>query len=289
MIENLFLSAGAMKAGTTWLYERLKDHPDIFFTPEKEIHYFANVAGIERQLSYRNRLLKLKEVIEKCSGGNPKFISKHVGEISWYAKYAGKEKIDGSWYESLFEGNSDKKYCADFSNLYCQMDRKGWAHAKTLSNNIKVIYTLRDPLERLWSHYKFHHKWVGKEDSVIDDGLGLFEETLGKPWFYKNSSYLENFNNIVDGVGKENVMLLYFEDFRENPQREADKIAEFLGITKFAVPEKSRNEKTNATKDIMFPDEWKKVAKLKLSCYADECKKAGLWHPNWQEVDDEEN
>eukprot|EP00493_Phyllostaurus_siculus_P000433 UN00435 len=36
MIDNLFLSVGAMKAGTTWLYEQLKNHPEIHFTPEKE-------------------------------------------------------------------------------------------------------------------------------------------------------------------------------------------------------------------------------------------------------------
>jgi len=42
MINNLFLSVGAMKAGTTWLYKQLQYHPEIYFTPEKEIHYFAN-------------------------------------------------------------------------------------------------------------------------------------------------------------------------------------------------------------------------------------------------------
>lgn len=56
MIENLFLSVGAMKVGTTWLYGQLKDHPDIHFTPEKEIHYFANKVGIESQLSHVNRI-----------------------------------------------------------------------------------------------------------------------------------------------------------------------------------------------------------------------------------------
>jgi hypothetical protein len=83
MIENLFLSVGAMKAGTTWLYEQLKDHPEIYFTPEKEIHYFANKVGIENQLNHRNRILKLKDVMQKYANGNPKFISEHLDEISW--------------------------------------------------------------------------------------------------------------------------------------------------------------------------------------------------------------
>ena len=40
IINRLFLGAGAMKAGTTWLYDLLNRHPQIYFTPEKELHYF---------------------------------------------------------------------------------------------------------------------------------------------------------------------------------------------------------------------------------------------------------
>jgi hypothetical protein len=39
MLPN-FLIIGAEKAGTTWLYDRLKRHPDIFMPEVKEIHYF---------------------------------------------------------------------------------------------------------------------------------------------------------------------------------------------------------------------------------------------------------
>jgi arylsulfatase A-like enzyme len=35
-----FLGIGAQKAGTTWLYEQLKRHPDISFPAEKEVHFW---------------------------------------------------------------------------------------------------------------------------------------------------------------------------------------------------------------------------------------------------------
>jgi hypothetical protein len=40
LLDNLFIGAGAMKAGTTWLYSLLETHPEIYFSYEKEIHYF---------------------------------------------------------------------------------------------------------------------------------------------------------------------------------------------------------------------------------------------------------
>jgi len=35
-----FLGIGAQKAGTTWLYENLKQHPDLYFPPMKEVHFW---------------------------------------------------------------------------------------------------------------------------------------------------------------------------------------------------------------------------------------------------------
>ncbi len=35
-----FLGIGAQKAGTTWLHECLRRHPEVYLPPEKELHYF---------------------------------------------------------------------------------------------------------------------------------------------------------------------------------------------------------------------------------------------------------
>jgi hypothetical protein len=35
-----FLGIGAQKSGTTWLYENLRCHPDLFLPDKKELHYF---------------------------------------------------------------------------------------------------------------------------------------------------------------------------------------------------------------------------------------------------------
>ncbi|HYY79159.1 MAG TPA: sulfotransferase [Actinomycetes bacterium] len=40
MLPN-FLVIGAMKAGTTSLYRYLREHPQVFMPPEKELHFFA--------------------------------------------------------------------------------------------------------------------------------------------------------------------------------------------------------------------------------------------------------
>ena len=59
-----FIVPGAQKAGTTWLFECLQGHPDIFVPKEKELHYFCapdlcrhstNTKGIDWYLSHFSR------------------------------------------------------------------------------------------------------------------------------------------------------------------------------------------------------------------------------------------
>jgi hypothetical protein len=265
MIDNLFLSVGAMKAGTTWLYEQLKNHPEIHFTPEKEIHYFANKVGIEKQLNHRNRIIKLKEVLQKTAAGNPKFISKNLEEISWYSEYAREAEISNEWYESLFRFNPDKKYCADFSNLYCQMDTDGWDNVRKVAKNIKVIYTLRDPLERLWSHYKFHMKWVNREDEALEVGFEHFKELLDKHFFWVNAEYANNYKLLKKSLADDELMILYFEDFRERPIDMLNEVQRFLGIEEIAPDEALLNKKVNKTKSFNLPETWREYAIQKLN------------------------
>lgn len=284
MISNLFLSVGAMKAGTTWLFEQLRDHPDIYFTPEKEIHYFTDMAGIDPQLSHVSRVNKLQAFLKYYSGDSIQHLCDNLENVSWFSDYAQKEDIDDNWYKNLFRFNPGKKYCADFSNIYCQMSSAHWARAYGVTDRLKVIYTLRDPLSRIWSHYKFHMKWTGHEDEVISMGFENFKFILNEPWFWVNAEYARNYTSLLQGLRKDDLLVLYFEDFRLNPQHELDRVQEFLEISKIEIPEDKLKAKVNDTKEFRFPEEWKGYALNKLKPICNEMKDLGIWHPNWKDL-----
>jgi len=44
MLPN-FVGIGAQRSGTTWIYEMLKNHPQVCMSPEKEINFFNNHYG----------------------------------------------------------------------------------------------------------------------------------------------------------------------------------------------------------------------------------------------------
>jgi hypothetical protein len=57
-----FLGIGAQKAGTTWLYEQLRKHPDIGFPAGKEIHFWD--AQRERGLDWYRGLFQSRDLVE---------------------------------------------------------------------------------------------------------------------------------------------------------------------------------------------------------------------------------
>jgi hypothetical protein len=113
-----FLCVGAAKSGTTWLSENLRQHPDIFIPPRKEIHYFN------------------------------KFMSEapEIDSVNYYEPT--------NWYHSFFKNAGSQQVCGELSVSYLYFENC----AKDIfqyNPNMKIVAILRDPVERAISNYRF--------------------------------------------------------------------------------------------------------------------------------------
>ena len=110
--DNLFIGAGAMKAGTTWLYSVLDLHPEIFFSLEKEIHYFYARSVDRRVLRDEVRLDNVQKKYLQIDPANshPEAVRKR---LRWSAAYLDGP-LDDDWYRGLFMFRRDETYMADF-------------------------------------------------------------------------------------------------------------------------------------------------------------------------------
>ncbi|MDD5271537.1 MAG: sulfotransferase [Methylovulum sp.] len=273
MIEKLLIGAGAMKAGTTWLYKQLETHPDISFTPEKEIHYFSYINGMGNKLSEKERTRKYNRAIERNS--RPKI-------VKWYKNYAKPPSLDDDWYCSLFADVPEQAYCADFSNQYALLAEKDLEQILKVAKDVKIIYTLRDPLARLWSHVKFQYKFVGEEHGVDDISVSDFRKIISKPWFWDNAEYLANYRRLANVFGESQVKLLYLEDFVAFPQGSLWGVEKFLDIAHVEFLPEAANNKVNKTKEMAMPKVWERIAKRRLRPIYDELYAHGLNHPSWR-------
>lgn len=273
MLEQLLIGAGAMKAGTTWLYKQLDTHPHIYFTPEKEIHYFSYKNGLGKRLEHTERQRKYNRAISHHA--KPKV-------VDWYKYYAQPEQINDAWYCSLFAAAPEQAYCADFSNQYALLPEQSLEQIPQVAKHVKVIYTLRDPLERLWSHIKFQYKFIGNEDGVDNLTVNEFNRLINNALFWKNAQYLSNYQKLVNVFGKQNVQLFYLENFIAFPQGSLWGVEKFLDIPHIEFKAEEANKKVNKTKEMPMPEQWRNIASKKLQPIYDELYAHGLTHPSWR-------
>jgi hypothetical protein len=117
-LPNLFI-VGAPRAGTTSLYNYLKQHPEVFMSPIKEPHHFARK--------------DIYEFLDEISP--PKIIS------------------DFRDYISLFRDGKGKKIRGEASITYLY-SKSATREIYELIPDAKIIISLRNPIERALSHFK---------------------------------------------------------------------------------------------------------------------------------------
>jgi len=282
MIDKLFLSVGAMKAGTTWLYDKIKQHPDIHFSPQKEVHFLSHYYGHTNILALSKREKRARLAMRRLRQKEepPQRLRKMR---RWFTDYKA-EPVDYLWFEKIMLADQAAgKYLADFSNLNCFLTPDNWHdlrnhHAKQL----RVLYILRDPVKRLWSHFKYHLQFskhpAAKEP---DKDFDLFREITGKDWFWRNACYADSVAMLRKGLSPEEFRLLYFEDMISSPEQFLSEVELFLGLPRIEYAGELSKRK-NPSIDTPLPEPWRRHLANLLEPEIPRLKAEGLWHEGWQ-------
>ncbi len=159
---TILYGVGATKAGTSWLYDALKGHADCALRDIKEAHYWDTVNGADR-LAY---LETLEKQLHKLR------LSRHranLGNRGWEAANVDRqiaaltEQIDmlcadrqgnAAYLDWLTRERVDEAVVADFSPSYALLEGPALERMVRVSPKTRVIYLMRDPLARLWSHVR---------------------------------------------------------------------------------------------------------------------------------------
>jgi len=251
MFDNLYLNIGSMKGGTTWLYSVLQTQPDIYFSLEKEVHYFAHMNTYHRPMDLPIRVQRFKAFAGRVRAESVG-LSELNNDLQWYQSFLNGP-ISDEWYQGLFRGRGAAKYCADFSNLNAHLDRPGWEHVKRVSRNLRVSYILRNPLERLWSHVKFHTKITGQFKGMLDWNANEFDALVRQRHIWENTEYSRTIQSMEDALLPEQMKIAIFDDIHADGLEWLRELESFLGIRQHNYPEKKLTQRVNATKSVAPP------------------------------------
>lgn len=284
-IKNLFLSVGAMKAGTTWLHQQFAGHPDIHFCPEKEIHYFADPKG-ETYMSLEGRLGRYQQVVRNIKHER---LNAHVQRnLAWYAQSYLAPSVNDSWYEALFDMRPPTKegaaYVADFSNLYATLNEEGWAHIYQIAETVRAVFTMRHPAKRLWSHLKFSYEFSGRAhelEHITETQIRTFMQSQNT---IDHADYAGSVARLRSFLGEKSIRFYFFENFRDNPLDSLRDIESYLSIRGHSYAEERLRKQVNPSKDRAVPRLFAQLANEVTAVQSEKLAALGLTVPaSWSE------
>lgn len=197
-----FLIIGAQKCATTALFEHLRRHPGIHMPLEKEVPFFTRDANLSERWD--------------------EFASREFGAD-----------------DGRLRGKATPQYM-------CDPQAPERIHA--LMPDTRLIAVLRDPVDRTWSHYQMGLRRETEprpfETAVADllnpvalaaarrqgppehrDGY-VSESDFYVAW----SEYGRILRRYVELFGRDQILVLYAEDLKQNPGPTLDRILTFIGL-----------------------------------------------------------
>jgi hypothetical protein len=209
-----FLIIGAQKAGTTALYQHLKQHPDVFMSPVKEPHFFA------------------------FEGRDLDFHGPRDREILGHMVTSG----EGA-YRDLFAGAGGEKVRGEASAMYLYMP-EAVGGIRRHAPDAKLVAVLRNPADRAYS--SFLHMIRDGREPIPDFGRALAAEeervrgNWSPIWHYRRMGfYHEQISRYREAFGPEQLRFYLYEDLEGDPEGVLRDIYEFVGIDPAFVPDVS--------------------------------------------------
>lgn len=167
--------------------------------------------------------------IYKCLLEHPEICGFHGKETYFFTRE--KRYAKGlEFYASLFEHCDKDKIIGEFSTTYLSSD-KAAQRIKEYFPNIKLLACLRDPVERAQSHI-LHLESKNKRFRQMP-----VEELIKKrPQVVEAGMYGKHVEGYFKLFSRENILILFYEDIKQDPGAFMQKIYAFLGADKGFVP-----------------------------------------------------
>jgi hypothetical protein len=207
-----FLVIGAQRAGTTWLHRVLRQHPALWLPPVKELHYFD-------RLDIKRTILSPKERrrvgLKRLASLDP-----------WLINYWFRTR-DDDWYASLFRGAQAKGLIAgEITPAYATLGEDLLRRIQRMNDKIKLIFVMRDPVDRAWSAVNNAAKKGAADASTVEKSIERARESGA----VARSAYADTIKRLEAVFPASQIHYCFFDDLRDKPKALTADVLSFLGV-----------------------------------------------------------
>lgn len=232
--KDIFICIGAQKAGTTWLYNCLKEHPQVYLPLIKELNFFNEIEA--NKSTWKHRLFdsfwlnkKWRKVLIYCILNI--LIFRKIKDSLWVLKYIflGRKIENIEKYIKLLLRTPKESaiLTGDITPNYNSIKLKNIKKINASLPNIKLIFIMRNPVYRDWSAAKMILlKHRGKTMKHYDEKK--FINFLGAN--VERSDYIGTIKNWTTYYPENQILFCFYDELKENPNIFFKKICNFLEI-----------------------------------------------------------
>lgn len=132
-----------------------------------------------------------------------------------------------SWYQSLFESMPPSDLKGESSTHYTKLPTYPECAERLYKHlpEAKLIYVMRDPIDRIVSQYI--HEWSQR---VIEDGCSIDDAIRRYPILLEYSKYAEQLEPYINRYETGSILPVFYERLTSDPQSELERVTRFLGI-----------------------------------------------------------
>jgi hypothetical protein len=225
-----FLGIGAPRAGTTWLHANLKKHPEIWLTPVKEIHYFdSRQRGDLRGNFYRRHLGKRARRYVTLATYRDRWRDGTLfSQLAWDLRFFVPPRTD-RWYQRIFRPGPGQ-IAGEITPAYSILKPDLVEEVREINPDLRVIYLLRDPVERSWSSaVSGLARRRGRPTEKITDKqlLRRFERQA----HVLRTDYLRTYEIWERVFGRDQIFVGFLDEIQQDPRDLLLRLYRFLGVS----------------------------------------------------------
>jgi len=264
----MFFCIGAQKAGTSWLYDLLRQSPDCHFSRNKEVHYFDVMSGIDtgafdmRIRIIRDMAARLRDEPGPANRHALRTLRDLTDLLAIYTGGGRGPDRHQPYLDYMLAGRQAQPLVCDITPSYATLSRTEYADMATVGQ-ARFLFILRDPVARMWSQIRMATDARKLPPGDFADGCREHAERLlesGRLPRVRRADYARTIAELEAVVPADRIMYVFYEDlFR---QETVDALCAFLGIAPVAV---NAAERVNEGRSLPIPDDLARTFRRKLA------------------------
>jgi len=171
--------------------------------------------------------------LSECLRFHPEIFLSTPKEIHYFSAYWDKG-LD--WYLDHFRNAGIGQLKGEFSSTYLRTPESAERIKETLGD-VKIIISIRNPVERFLSHYKFYLRMGELDADFRMLNMRNFKKAAERfPEFLENGLYYRNIQRFLEFFDRDQIHIIVKEDIDSDPAQELSRLYGFLSVDPNFLP-----------------------------------------------------